>query len=318
MPITILGIDIAKSKFDCCLLLNSKFKHKVFKNNQEGFINLSSWLSKEGVSLVHACLEATGNYGHELAEFLYNVGHKVSMVNPAQIKGFAQSALSRTKTDKVDAKLIARFCQALQPGSWTPLAPETKQLQALVRRVDALQNMLNQENNRLSVASSVTVKFIQKHITYLENDIKQTKKLIRDHINSHPNLKTKSDLLESIPGIGKATIAVLLGEIRCTEDFSSARKLAAFMGLVPRQFISGSSVRGKSRLCKTGNANLRKALYMPAIVAKQYNPVIEAFCERLKLAGKPPMVIIGAVMRKLVHIIFGVLKSGKPFNPKVA
>lgn len=318
MSSVILGIDIAKSKFDCCLLVNTKAKHKVCKNSQEGFAELSAWLDRQGVATVHACMEATGVYGEELAAFLYNAGHTVSIVNPAQIKGFAQSALTRTKTDKVDAKLIALFCQALQPAPWTPPAPEVKELQALVRRLDALHGMLNQENNRLSVAPSVTAQFIQEHIVYLKNDIKQTKQLIREHINAHPGLKAKHDLLETIPGIGEATIAVLLGEIRCLEDFDNARKLAAFMGLVPRQHISGSSVYRKSRLCKTGNASLRKALYMPAIVAKRHNPIIAAFCERLKLSGKLPMVIIGAAMRKLVHIIFGVLKSGKPFNPACA
>jgi transposase len=118
-----LGIDIAKVKFDCALLVNEKFKHKVFKNNPEGYAELSAWLTKLGVSLVHACMEATGIYGEELATFLHNAGHTVSVVNPARIKGFAQSMARRTKTDKVDAKVIAHFCQALQPVPWSPPAP---------------------------------------------------------------------------------------------------------------------------------------------------------------------------------------------------
>jgi transposase len=124
--------------------------------------------------------------------------------------------------------------------------------------------------------------------------------------------------LESIPGVGEATIAQILSFMGVPKRFKNARQLAAFVGLNPKKHESGSSVRGRSRLSKTGDSALRKALYMPAISAKKYNPVIKAFCERLQKAGKPPMVIIGAAMRKLLHLIYGVLKSGKPFNANLA
>lgn len=317
MSQTILGIDIAKKKFDACLLVAGKNKHKAFKNTPEGYAALDVWLTGQGVSSVHACLEATSVYGDNLASFLHQAGHTVSLVNPARIKGFAQSALSRTKTDKADAKLIAHFCQALAPQPWTPPTPEIKELQALVRRLEDLNGILNQESNRLATASPVIAKSIAEHVAYLKDNIKQTKQLIREHIHRHPDLRTKNKLLESIPGIGEVTSAVLLAEIPAPEKFGQARKLAAFIGLVPRQRISGSSVYKRAKLCKTGKASLRKALFLPAIVAKRYNPIIAAFCNRLEALGKPTMVIICAAMRKLVHIVFGVLKSGKPFNPAV-
>lgn len=122
-------------------------------------------------------------------------------------------------------------------------------------------------------------------------------------------------LLVTIPGIGKLTAAKLLGEIRNILDFQSARQLAAYAGLTPQNFLSGTSVHKKTRLSKTGNANLRNILYMPAIVAKRYNPIVRSFCERLSCSGLKPMEVIGAAMRKLLHLAYGILKSGRPFDP---
>ena len=142
MTAPILGIDIAKLKFNACLIQPSgKFKHKVFTNNATGFEQLKGWLSKFGVERVHACLEATGTYGESLSLFLHQAGHTVSVVNPAAVKAFAASRLSRTKTDRVDAELIARFCLAQAPPAWTPLPQEVRELQALVRRLESLVEM---------------------------------------------------------------------------------------------------------------------------------------------------------------------------------
>jgi transposase len=138
MSVWVLGIDIAKQKFDVALLIDGKTKHKVCKNSAEGFEILSLWLEKQKPQKVHACMEATGNYGEDLAIYLHDAGHIVSIVNPARIKGFAQSELIRTKTDKLDAALIARFCLAMKPGPWSPPSPEIRSLRALVRRVDSL------------------------------------------------------------------------------------------------------------------------------------------------------------------------------------
>lgn len=316
MSFAILGIDIAKAKFDCYLSPNHK--HKAFKNNAQGYAELTAWLVMYGVTKVHACLEATGNYGDAIATYLYENGHVVSIVNPARIKGFAQSAMSRTKTDKADSKLIAQFCQALQPEPWTPQAPEVKELQALVRHLAALNEMLNQEKNRQGVASAPVADIISKHIAYLEKTIQEVKQKIQNHIRNHPNLAKQSDLLQSIPGIGETTAANILAEIGSVQNFEDARQLASFIGVVPSQHISGSSVHGKSRMCKKGNAFFRKTLFFPAMVARQHNPIIAAFCKRLAESGKAKMAIIGAAMRKLVHIIYGVLKSGKAFDPAYA
>jgi transposase len=262
-------------------------------------------------------MEATGSYGEALAAYLYSAGHRVSIVNPAVIKAFAATEMSRTKTDKTDAGLIARYCLKHQPPAWSPPPPEISELQALVRRLEALLEMRQQESNRLEagIAAQVVRESVADHIDYLDQQIKQTHSLIKDHIDRHPKLKQQRDLLSSIPGIGELTASKLLAEIIDINHYSSARQVAAFAGLVPRHNRSGTSVRGRPRLCKIGTARLRKALYLPAIVATQHNPVIKRMSQRLRERGKCPMLIIGAAMRKLIHIAYGVLKSGKPFDP---
>jgi transposase len=311
----ILGVDIAKKKFDVALLVNDKQKHKVFTNTQEGFRELLVWLKKKGVEHVHLCLEASSTYGDELATYMHDAGHTVSIVNPARIKGFAQSELMRTKNDKVDAGLIARFCLAMHPEPWAPAPPEMRQLQALVRRVDALINMRTQELHRLGTAQGTVEYSIREHIAYLDRQIDALKQQITDIIKNDPDLKAKRDLLKSIPGIGEATIAAILSELHMFERCDRVQKVVAFIGLAPREFTSGSSIKGKPRLSKVGNARLRKALFMPALVSIQCNPVIQTFYHRLKGNGKNGKVIVCAIMRKLVHLIFGILRSGRPFDP---
>lgn len=258
----ILGIDIAKLKFNVCLInKGGKLKHKVFPNTASGFEQLRDWLSKQSVERVHACLEATGTYGEALALFLHQAAHTVSVINPAAIKAFAQSRLSRTKTDRVDAELIARFAQAQAPPAWTPLPAEVRELQALVRRLESLIEMRVAEENRL--ASGIMVdsvrRSVEEHLAYLTQEIKRTEELIRNQINSNPTLKQQSELLDSIPGIAETTAALLLAEITDIRQYKSARQVAAYAGLVPRERQSGSSVRGRTRLSKIGNARLRRA-----------------------------------------------------------
>ncbi len=312
-----LGIDVAKLKFNVCLIReDGRLRHKVFANTAAGFAQLSNWLVANHVVQVHACMEATGTYGEALATYLVDASQQVSVINPAAIKAYAGCQLSRTKTDKVDAELIARFCLTQNPPLWTPLAPEIRHLQALVRRLDALIEMRTMEQNRLS--SGVTVAEVEASIkaltASLEEQIKSTEQLIKAHINAHPALQAHRDLLLSIPGIGEATTARLLAEIDF-QQYESARSVAAFTGLVPRIRQSGTSVRGKARLSKVGAPRIRQALYFPAVTAIRCNPLIKKWAEGLRQRGKCEMQIIGAVMRKLIHLAYGVLKTGKPYDP---
>lgn len=311
-----LGIDVSKQHFDIALLRAEKFKNKKFPNNAKGFDLLQAYLAQLGVAMneLHACLESTGIYGEALATYLYDQGAQVSVVNGARIKGFAQSELSRTKTDKNDACVIARFCVALKPELWRPASKELRELKALVRRLNALKDMLGQEENRLESADSILLVELRSHIKDLNKRIEHTQQAIDEHIDNHPDLKQKRELLESIPGIGKITSATLLSSFADIENFSTAKKMAAFLGLTPRERQSGTSLRGRASLSRMGNRLLRKSLFFPALVAMKYNPIIKAMRERLLKAGKPKMLIVGAAMRKLVHIIYGVLKNRTPFN----
>jgi transposase len=318
MTLPKLGIDIAKETYQVVLLREGKKHSHAFRNDPSQFAELAAWLVKHHASQVHACMEATGRYWEDLAIFLHHAGHVVSVVNPARIHDYAKSKLARNKTDELDAALIADFCATQNPDAWTPPPPEVRELQALVHHLEALQQMRTQENNRLAsnVPSEQVCNMLQEHLTFIDQQIADLKGRIQEHINQHPGLKQQRDLLTSIPGIADVTAAKLLGEN--IQAFSSGRSLAAYAGLSPRKGDSGTSVHRKSKLCKVGNSNLRKALYFPAICAMRFNPIIAKLSERLAQRNKHKMVIVGAAMRKLLCLALGVLKSGMPFNPSHA
>ena len=291
-----LGIDISKASFHVELSINDKLRHRRFINRKEGFAELGAWLSKHKATSVHACLEAPGPYSEALALYLHEQGHTVSVVNPAQIKAFGQSELLRNKDDRPDAGLIRRFCEKQQPAAWTPPPAHWRQLQALTRHLENLSETRQQQINRLEVTNTKEVaKSLRKLVTHLDAEIKRTEQQITDHIDRYPDLKQQCQLLESIPGIGKRTATRLLAEIEDISQYKSARQVAAYAGLTPRNNRSGT-LRGPTRLSKTGNA------------------VVRSFCQRLAQHGKNKMQLVGAAMRKLIHIAFGVLKSGKVFD----
>jgi transposase len=283
-------------------------------NTPKGFAELAHWLHAQQAGQLHVCMEATGIYWESVAEHLGNAGHTVSVVNPFQIKSFANACLVRSKTDKIDARLIARFCAERRPEPWQAPSASEQTLKALVLRLDALQAMRVQELNRVEVARDAVRGGIVSHIEWLDGQIKALLREIGQHIDKDPDLKGKRDLLESIPGVGEHTIALLLAFCIHPGRFCNARQAVAFAGLDPRQHESGSSVLGKPRLSKIGHRVLRKALYMPAMVTLYKTQWGQGFRQRLASAGKAPMLIIGAMMRKLIHVAFGVLKSGRPFN----
>lgn len=312
-----LGIDIAKKKFDVALLREGKYKTKVFANNAAGFAALLAWLQKQGADGVPICMEATGVYDEALALFLSDHGHVVSRVNPARIKAFAKAEMLRNKTDSVDARAIARFALAHQLEPWQAPSKAVRELQALVRRLDALNDLRQQESNRLEVAHDTVAASVQAVLATLDAQIEEIKKRIRGHIDNHPDLRQQQDLLKSIPGIGEATAAQLLTYLACI-PFRDAKAVGAFAGLTPRNHESGTSVRARAHLSKMGDPRLRRALYMPAVVAMRHNPLMKAFAERLAARGKSKMVIICAIMRKLLQTAFAMLKSRTEFDPKIA
>ena len=314
-----VGIDVAKSKLDVAALDGrGKIKSHVFDNSAKGFEALISWLKQRGYdqALTKVCMEATGPYSEAVSTTLSDGGWFVSVVNPSRIKGFAQSEMARNKTDKADAALLARFAQAMKPEAWMPPALEVRELRALVDRLQALKEMQQQEANRLESALNQPVMqtSIHSHMQWLRDNIKELERQIDDHIDRHPGLRADVALITSIPGLGNTTAAKVLAYLGDVRKFKSAKALAAFIGVTPRLKESGSSVRGRSMISRSGHAHIRHSLYMPAMVALKYNPLIKAFGMRLKGEGLAPKAVISASMHKLVRFIYGVLKSRVMFN----
>jgi transposase len=315
----VLGIDLAKAKFDVALGVGQRPLQATFDNDSSGFAALEGWIAKHQAHQVHACMEATGRYGDALAVALYRQGHIVSVVNPARIKKYGDSQLKRNKTDAQDALVILDFARTQEVQRWQPPEKNQRQLQDMVRYHDNLKTMRHQEANRLSSGkmNSVVSKAIQDHIAYLDRQIEAVDTRIQDQLEQDLTLQRKQELLTSIPGVGKLTAARLLAELPDISTFDSAKQLAAYAGLTPAHHQSGSSVHHRPRLSKMGRSSLRKYLFMPTLAAYRWNPAIKAFRERLQSKNKHKMVIAGAAMRKLLHIIYGVLKSGKPFDPSI-
>jgi transposase len=215
MDMSILGIDISKRKFDVVLLHEDRRLHEVFTNSRQGFGKLKHWLKKQAVRQLHACMEATGTYGDDLAEYLHGQGYAVSVVNPARIKKYAESQMQRNKTDKSDAMVIADFCRTQPVDLWSPPDPALRELRELVRRLEDLHQMRTQEQNRLKAEpdNRAVTRILRKHITFLDQQIQEVEDLIRQHIDQHPDLKHQTDLLTSIPGIGDTTASALLAEM---------------------------------------------------------------------------------------------------------
>ena len=312
-----LGIDIAKASYQVSLKRpDGKRRQKSVRNTPAGHAALVDWLQRQAPEPVHVCLESTGTYGEDVATALVDAGHRVSIVNPAAVKAFAQSQLRRTKTDGVDADVLADFCAAMAPGLWTPWPVEVRVLQGLVRRRDAVQDMLTQERNRQAAGglAKPVAASLARVVEVLEAELADLDRQIRDHITRHPTLRAQRDLLSSIPGIGAPTAARLLAECRAITAFETARAYAAFAGLVPRERQSGQN-RPRAHLSKLGSSRLRYALYFPAVTALRIPGPMQTFGARLRAAGKPTKVIIAAVMRKLLHIAYGVLKHQRAFDP---
>jgi len=312
----VVGIDVAKATLAVALLTaTGKTRQKRCPNTGVGHAELLQWLTRQAHGPAHIGLEATGGYQEAVAMALHEAGHTVSVLNPAAVEAYGRSQLRRAKTDPTDAALIADYVRSQVPPRWIPAPAEMRELQALVRRLDALLEMRTQERNRLEPAGVIVRPSIEAMLTHVDAAIGSIRGQIAAHIEQHASLREPRDLIVSIPGIGASTAAVVLGEALHIKRFTSARQLAAFAGLVPHIRTSGTTVRGRGALSKLGASRLRKALFFPALVAMRYNALLRSFAARLRAAGKPKMVIVAAVMRKLVHQIYGILHSGLAYDP---
>lgn len=318
-----LGIDVAKSKLDCYLLLDEasgKGKAKVVPNSADGLTNLRAWLTKNHAHYdqVHAVMEATGVYHEFVAYQLHDSGIAVSIANPARVKYFGKGLAIHSKTDGIDSLVLARYGVMNKPERWTPPTVQARVLQGLLARREAIEQDLLREQNRQEKALSTCTSPVIHHslavsIAFLNTQKAQLQQQIDDQIADNATLKNDFDLLQSIPAIGPQSGANMLAVMH-THHFNSAEQLAAYLGLVPIERQSGTSLVGRPRLSKNGPARLRAVLYMAAMVGIKHNPHLKALYERLRLKGKSKMSALGAAMRKLVHLCFGVLKTQKMYQ----
>jgi len=319
-----LGVDVSKAKLDCLLLdsTTGKVKSKSIQNTNAGFKLLIEWLAEKKAPNAHVIMEPTGVYHEPAALALADAGLTLSLVNPAQLRQFAQGLGVKNKTDKADSTVLARYGATLKPEAWQPPSKSARHLKALLARRDAVADDLQREQNRqeaieFAVSPDEVKQSIIQSISFLQTELKRLEETINEHIDSDPDLRSKKDLLETIPGVGER-VSSNLTALFAAKSFDTAEQLAAYLGLVPVQWESGTSVRGRPRLSKAGPSHLRKLLYMPAVVARQHNPHIKAFSDRLLAKGKTKMAVIGACMRKLAHLCFGVVHTGRPYDPNYA
>lgn len=320
-PSFFLGIDVGKTDLFCHIIGEDMSCPERFDNSPGGIRRLIKWLSKAApADQTAACLEQTGHYGDAIAAALHELPLAgLFVVNPHQIKAYGKQKLRRNKSDTADAKLISRFVESehadLYP--WHPRSPVQQRITELSRHTDSITRDNARLKIRLEATSEKTIiASLNRRIKSQEKEIKAMRLLIRKLLRSDPSLEAKSELLGSIPGLGETTVQIVLGELPDLRDFSDARQLAAWVGLTPSHFKSGTSGRTRTPITKIGSIHLRRALYMPAMTARVSNPLLKTFADRLIANGKKPKQVIIAVMRKLLHQIYGILKSGEPYNPE--
>ena len=307
---TILGLDVSKDKLDACLLTPQP-RTTTVPNTPAGHARLLAWAAGSGP--LHLCLEATSTYGCPVARHAHAAGHTVSVLQPLAVARYGQALLSRNKTDRLDAALIADFGRTQEPRAWLPPSAAQAQLQAQSRlRAELVEQRLGLQN-RLDTAHVSVALVLHSLVRSLTRQIEKLDAALLATLEADPALRAQARLLRSIPGVGPVLCAGVLAELPA--DLREARAATAYAGLNPRQRQSGTSLRGRACLSKLGNARLRRLLYVPALAGLQHNPVLRALAERLAARGKPGKVRVGAVMRKLLCLCVGVLRSGQPWNP---
>lgn len=319
-PSAYLGIDVAKDKVDCVLLVDAQSNYQVFANAPAGFEQLGDWLQREQLQRVHVCLEATGSYSDALARALLKQGHLVSVLNPAVLVSYRQSRNTRSKTDKLDAMVLAHYARERQPRVWHPLPDEVLALRSLLAYRSDVQQMLLQARNRQRSGGleSWVADRIQTQIEQLVKEFKLVEERIWKHLETSTTLSATWSHLQTICGIGQLAAAHVIAQIGEIERFAHPAALVSLAGLAVKQRESGSSLRGRAQMDRHGRGSLRRLLYMCALVAVRWDPHMRAWAERLKARGKPHKVMLVAVMRKLLHIIYGVWKNASDYDAHLA
>jgi transposase len=321
MSDAIVGIDVSKETLDANFARGQRKQGRIFANTPDGWKLMLSWLKAIGSKQAHICMEATGRHSLGVALALHDAGHVVSVVNPAQIRDFARTKLGRNKTDKVDAALIREYADLLKPEPWAPPSPAMRRLCELQTvRAGIVSNRAEWKNRIASgLGDNTATTLAAATIEHFTSQLEAIDTAIGETIDQDAELCGRRDLLLSVIGVGETLAASLLTEMPEPGVLRRSGEMVAYAGLNPSHHRSGSSIDRPTRISKIGNATLRSSLYMPALSAMRFNPAVAALVARLKSAGRlKPKQIVVAAMRKLLVLCFGVLKTGKRFDPAIA
>lgn len=314
-----VGIDVSKYWFHVFLLVNGCPMPRRFDNDSEGIASFIEFLRSLGSSRIHVCMEHTGGCELALATAVFEAGFRVSLVDGALIKAYRSSCgKAKAKTDAKDAELLAQYCKERKPALWMPVPDHFRELTELVRLQEAF--IADRTAWRCRASMPVASEFVEAtrraHIEVLTLQLQEVEKAIKAHIKAHPDLQTAVELLDGIEGVAFKSAVKILAEMGPVANYSCARDLALAAGLAPINADSGK--KKSTRLIVYGNPSLRKALFMCALVAMRKQTGLGAFAKRLSQTGhKRKMVIVTATMRKLAHVIYGVLASGMPYSADV-
>lgn len=324
----VIGVDVSKAKLDCVLIVQiepMKRRQKVVSNDPQGWAKLVDWACQSahcGPEQLKIVIEPTSSYHEGVAHYAHDRGTRVWIVNPKQMRDFAKGLGLRSKTDALDCLVLAQFGLKGSAVDWIPAPLPLRQLQALLRRLEDVEKTLQAEFNRVEAATVAqapesVLRSLENSMQFLTQERKRLNEQIDQHIDGHPELKSDYELLRSVPAVGPCSARAMLVKLR-GRQFESAAQASGFLGLRPVYWESGSSVGKLARIGPHGERLARRILYMAALTAKRTNPDARALYERLVGAGKKPMLALCAVMRKLVHICFGVLKHQRPYAPQIA
>ena len=314
------GIEVSQHTLVVALRVHDRDEApREFPTAPEGHQSVLRFLARAGRA-VRVAMESTGLYGLDLALCLHQARVAVMVANPRAVRHFATALMQRSKNDHLDAVVLRQFAARMPFVAWRPPSAAALKLVAVARRLEALTDMLAAEKNRLHAASLsqalpvIIRRDVERSIQTQQRAIERLTRAVEEFILDDPELARRYELLLSIPGVGATSAVHLLAELTLLPTGMDVRQWVAYAGLDPREYSSGTSVHKKVRISKAGNQHLRRALYMPALVAVRHDPHLRAFYEHLLARGKTKMQALVAAMRKLLHAVFGIFKHDQLFD----
>jgi transposase len=318
-----VGIDVSKKSLDAAIWLGGRqYRHIKVKNDSSGIAALLAWakeISGEGVEL-RFCMESTGDYYFEAAMSYCELGFQVSVMNPARIKHFGMELGRLTKTDKADSKLIAQFAAERNPCAWLMMNEQKRKLFRLNRRREQLKGLIAMENNRRECPLAIgedCMKSIKVVLKALAAELRQVEAAIWAVVQADAELREDAELICSLDVLGQACAVTLLTEMPPIDQVAKAPSYAATAGVQSTSKQSGMRQPESSPMSRAGRRVVRRVLYMPTLTAIRKMPEIKDLYERLRNRGRKHRQAMVACMRKLLMIVYGVLKHRKPYQPRV-